>query len=86
MGIIHPGLYLKETYMTGTGLTASKLARDLDVSVSTVNRLVTGKSNLSYEMIIKLAEYLDTTETLWLNLKGRYELNEARNEINNNTA
>ena len=53
---IHPGEVLEEEFMKPLGLSQSKLARELGVSVRAINEIVNKKRRITPEMAIRLAE------------------------------
>jgi addiction module HigA family antidote len=75
---LHPGHYLKQGYMEPLGITVTELAKRLGVSVASVSRLVSAKSELSYEMAIRLSKVFDRTPEGWMNIQMLYGLNEAK--------
>ncbi|ANS41439.1 MULTISPECIES: HigA family addiction module antitoxin [Serratia] len=76
----HPGELLKETMET-LQLSARGLARALDVAPSTVQRLITGKSDISPEMAIRLSIVIGSSEHVWMGMQDAYDLWHARQSI-----
>ncbi|MDX3775415.1 HigA family addiction module antitoxin [Chromatiaceae bacterium AAb-1] len=76
----HPGELVKET-MEALGLSARKLAQALDVSPSTVQRLITTQSDISPEMAIRLALVLGSSEQVWMGMQDSYDLWHARQKL-----
>ncbi len=76
----HPGEVLAET-MEELNLGVRELARRLSASSSTVQRVVTAKSNISPEMAIRLSSVVGSSPRLWLNLQGSYDLWHARQKM-----
>jgi antitoxin HigA-1 len=74
---IHPGETLKELFMDPLGLTQHKLAEALGISVSTINRILNGKSRITADTAMRLGRYFRTTPQLWLNAQARYDLEVA---------
>lgn len=74
---MHPGEFLKEAYMDPSEMTVTELADKLGVSKATVSRLVTGKSELSYEMAIRLSKVFKRTADGWMALQTAYGLKQA---------
>ncbi|MDT3251821.1 HigA family addiction module antitoxin [Serratia sp. root2] len=76
----HPGELIKETMET-LQLSARGLARALDVAPSTVQRLITGKSDISPEMAIRLSIVIGSSEHVWMGMQNAYDLWHARQSI-----
>lgn len=78
---MHPGRLLKDAYMEPLEMSVTELAKNLNVSVSSVSRLVTEKSDLSYEMAIRLSKVFKRTPEGWMNLQVAYGLSKAQKNI-----
>ncbi|MGO2514489.1 HigA family addiction module antitoxin [Marinomonas polaris] len=78
---MHPGEFLKEAYLEPTGMTVTELASKLGVSKATVSRLVTCKSELSYEMAIRLSKVFERTPDGWMALQIAYGLKQAEKKL-----
>ncbi len=76
----HPGELIKETMET-LNLSARGLAKALDVAPSTVQRLITGKSDISPEMAIRLSIVIGSSERVWMGMQDAYNLWHARQSI-----
>ncbi|AHY05959.1 HigA family addiction module antitoxin [Serratia plymuthica] len=76
----HPGELIKETMET-LQLSARGLARALDVAPSTVQRLISGKSDISPEMAIRLSIVIGSSEHVWMGMQDAYDLWHARQSI-----
>ncbi|CAI0709504.1 Uncharacterized HTH-type transcriptional regulator YddM [Serratia quinivorans] len=76
----HPGELIKETMET-LNLSARGLAKALDVAPSTVQRLITGKSDISPEMAIRLSIVIGSSERVWMGMQDAYDLWHARQSI-----
>lgn len=78
----HPGEILKELYLLPLKLTVTEVASGLNVTRKTLSALLNGRSGVSTEMALKLAESFDTTPEHWLNLQQTYMLSKAKKEKN----
>lgn len=74
---IHPGEQLREEFMKPLGLSAYRLAKDIDVPVSRVQAIIDEKRGLSGDTALRLARYFGSTPEFWLNLQRDYELEMA---------
>ncbi len=82
---IHPGEFLKDAYMEPLEIGVTELAEKMDVSTSSVSRLVSGKSELSYEMAVRLGKVFKRTPEGWMNLQVAYGLSFAKEKLENLT-
>lgn len=78
---MHPGVFLKDAYMEPLEMGVTELADKLGVSASSVSRLVSGKSELSYEMAIRLSQVFKRTPEGWMNLQVAYGLFAAKSKL-----
>ena len=70
----HPGEFIQATYMEPYGLSGRYLAQRLDVSPSTLNRILKQQSGVSPEMALRLAKALGRTPQSWLAMQDAYNL------------
>jgi len=78
---VHPGDILGREFMEPFQLSSYKLARELGVSVPTVNEIVRRRRAVTAEMALRLARYFGTTAQLWQNLQSQYDLEVASQKI-----
>ncbi len=72
--------------MAPLGLSSEKLAKDLGVSVPTVNLIVRRHRAVTAEMALRLSRYFGTTVRSWQNLQNQYDLEVARRKIGKTVA
>jgi addiction module HigA family antidote len=68
---VHPGDILRHNFIEPLGLSAHELAKDLGVTVLTVNEIVRRRRAVTGEMALRLSRYFGTTEQLWQNLQSQ---------------
>jgi addiction module HigA family antidote len=84
---LHPGEMLKEDFIepmieNDTGLTITKMAKDLGIGRNTLSNLINGHSGISPEMALRLEKAFPNTDAeFWLNLQKIYDLWHARQRI-----
>jgi len=78
---IHPGEILREEYLKSLNLSGTALAKELHVSVPTVNDIVRGRRAITADMAVRLAKFFRTTEQFWLNLQDAYEVSRAKERL-----
>jgi addiction module HigA family antidote len=77
---MHPGTALKELYMEPSNIGVVELSKMIGVSQSTVSRLVSGKSDLSCSMAIRLSKVFKRTPEGWLNMQIAFTLSQLKNK------
>ena len=78
---IHPGEILREEYLRHLNLSATALAKELHVSVPTVNDIVRERRAVTADMAVRLARFFGTTEQFWLNLQDAYAVSLATERL-----
>ncbi|MEY3137228.1 MAG: hypothetical protein RL580_960 [Pseudomonadota bacterium] len=77
----HPGEFIDSVYLKPHGIAGRELALKLDVSPSTLNRILTGKSGVSPEMSLRLAKCLGRSPESWLTMQMNYDLWVAKRQV-----
>ena len=75
---IHPGEILREDYLSPLGMSASALARELDVPTNRVTSILNGDRGVTADTALQLGRYFDTTPEFWINLQSNHDLSKAR--------
>lgn len=78
---VHPGEILREDYLVPLGLSATALARALNVPSQRVNDIVRERRGVTADTAMRLARYFGGDARSWLNLQSAYDLRVA--EIRN---
>jgi antitoxin HigA-1 len=78
----HPGEFIREVYLEPFGLSARHVAAKLKVSPSTFNRVLTGESNVTPEMALRLSKTLGRSPESWLTMQYNYDLWQAKQRVN----
>ena len=74
----HPGEFIRQVYLEPHELSVRSLAESLDVSASTITRIVNGQSGLSPEMALRLSKAIGRTPESWLAMQHNYDLWRAK--------
>ena len=78
----YPGEFIREIYLKPFGVSSRQLASSLEVSPSTLSRLLKGTNGVSPEMSLRLSKVLGRTPESWLAMQDMYDLWIARNTVN----
>ena len=70
---LHPGLLVKDALIDNTGLTVTEAARHLDITRTTLSRLLNGRASISPEMALRLAAFFGNSVEFWINLQAQYD-------------
>jgi addiction module HigA family antidote len=74
----HPGEFIRETYIEAFDISIRSLAKSLDVSPSTLARIVSVRSAVSPEMALRLSKALGRSPESWLAMQHNYDLWQAK--------
>lgn len=75
---VHPGEILKEEFMEPMGVSANRLARDIDVPTNRITEIIAGRRAISADTAIRLGLYFNIEPEFWLNLQSNYDLRVAQ--------
>ena len=64
----HPGEFIADVYMQPFGYSCRFVAKQLDVSASTLNRILKGQRAITPEMSLRLSKALGRSPESWLAL------------------
>ena len=78
---LHPGQFIKETYLDPYDISIRNLAESLGVSASTLTRVVNGQSGVSPEMALRLSKAVGRSPESWLAMQHNYDLWQARQSL-----
>jgi antitoxin HigA-1 len=70
----HPGGILKRHYLEPLSIGITQAADALGVSRKTLSKIVNEHGAITPDMALRLAQALQTTPELWLNLQRTYDL------------
>lgn len=70
----HPGEFIRQTYIEPFEISVRSLAESLDVSPSTLARIVSMRSAVSPEMALRLSKALGRSPESWLAMQHNYDL------------
>ena len=71
---IHPGEILLEEFLKPLEISQYRLAKDTNVPPRRINEIVHEKRGISADTALRLARYFGTSESFWMNLQSRYDL------------
>jgi addiction module HigA family antidote len=78
---IHPGEFIKRTYLEPYDLGINKVAKKLGVNPSTFGRLIKGQSNVVPAMALRLSKVIGRSPESWLLMQDNYDLQKEQASI-----
>ena len=82
LAAVHPGIILASEWLAPLGISAYRLAKDINVPANRVTEIINGKRSISAETALRLACYFDTDAQSWVNLQAAYDIAVARRKWN----
>jgi addiction module HigA family antidote len=79
--LVHPGAILWHEFMKPLALSSYKVAKELGVSIPTVNDMVRERRAVTAAMALRLSRYFGTKPNLWQNLQAEFDLERARRKV-----
>lgn len=77
---IHPGEHLKEE-LVELGLSASELARQLQVPPNRVTEILNGTRSVTADTALRLGHWFGTSADFWMKLQMLYDLRVAEQAL-----
>ena len=68
--LITVGDILKEEYLDPMGISAYRLAREINVSAALVSQIIHGSTAISADVAWRLGQFFDTSAQYWLNMQA----------------
>lgn len=78
---IHPGEILYEDFMKPLGISARRLAADIDVSPSRVSEWVHGQRPITADSALRLGLFFGMDPRFWMNLQAEYDMRVATRNL-----
>jgi len=75
---MHPGEFISEMFMMDRDYTTTELAKQLEVSIPAVSRLLNRKSDVSPEMAVRLEKVFKRSAESWMAMQAAYSIEKIR--------
>jgi addiction module HigA family antidote len=75
---LHPGSIIRRRFLEPLNLSLTDVAKAMNVSVSSISRIVNEKAEITSEMALRLSFVLGIDSATWLNMQTAYNLQEAK--------
>ena len=74
----HPGIILKEEFLSELGMSQNKLAENIGVPGNRIHAIVNGTRSITADTDLRLSLFFGLSEGYWLRLQNTYDLMEAK--------
>lgn len=83
---IHPGEILREEFLDPLGMSAYRLAKGTGMTESAVGDILHGRRSITAATALRLSRFLGCSPEFWLNLQASYDLDAAREQLDDRLA
>lgn len=73
--------FLKEEFMDPLGISAYRLAKDIDVPVSRIQDILHGRRKITVDTSLRLGKYFGVSERYFLNLQNDIDIRNEKEAI-----
>jgi len=84
--LAHPGEILNDEFLKPLGITVNALALALRVPSNRLYAIVEGERGISADTALRLSRYFGTTPEFWINLQTRFDLENAKAQLEDQIA
>nr|VFK65541.1 MAG: addiction module antidote protein, HigA family [Candidatus Kentron sp. UNK]VFK71515.1 MAG: addiction module antidote protein, HigA family [Candidatus Kentron sp. UNK] len=77
----HPGEFIVAVYLEPNGISGREFAQKLDISVSTISRVLNGSGRITPEMALRLSKVIGRSPESWLAMQDARDLWVAERQI-----
>jgi addiction module HigA family antidote len=71
---ILPGEILEEDFLKPLGITAYKLAKEMNISATRISEIIKGKRKITIDTALRLSKYFGNSVEFWLGIQNEYEI------------
>lgn len=75
---IHPGEILREEFLNPFGISAYKLAKDVNIPQTRISEILKGNRRITADTALRLSKYFGNSAKFWLGLQDDYDLEEEK--------
>jgi len=78
---IHPGEILLEEFLSPMGISARRLAADIDVPPSRISEIVHGTRPITADTAVRLGAFFKMNPRFWMNLQTEFDMRVVSREL-----
>ncbi|MCC6287345.1 MAG: HigA family addiction module antidote protein [Chitinophagaceae bacterium] len=73
---IHPGEILSEEFLLPLGISAYKLAKDIEIPQTRISEIIKGNRRITADTALRLSKYFGNSAKFWLGLQDDFDIEE----------
>ena len=78
---VHPGEILKTEFLDPLGISAYRLAKDINVPTNRITEIINRHRNISVETALLLAKYFNLSDSFWIRVQAKYDEDITKEKI-----
>ncbi len=75
------GEILKEEFLDPLNISQYRLANEIKVSKTLINKIIKGKTSITPDIALRLSMFFGTTAEFWLNIQNFCDLEKAEEDL-----
>lgn len=75
---IHSGEILKEEFLDAMGISAYRLAKEINVPETRISEIIHRRRSITADTAIRFSKFFGTTAEFWFNLQNLYDLEKEK--------
>lgn len=75
---IHPGEILQEEFLIPFGISAYKLAKDVNIPQTRISEILKGTRRITANTALRFSKYFGNSAKFWLGLQNDFDLEEEK--------
>jgi addiction module HigA family antidote len=75
------GEILREEFLEPLGITAYRLAKEINVSTTTILEILNGNRKITVDTALRLSRFFGNSDRFWLNLQNDIDLRRKREKL-----
>ncbi|MDR0707661.1 MAG: HigA family addiction module antidote protein [Treponema sp.] len=80
---ILPGEILEEEFLKPFGITAYKLAKEINISATRISEIIRGKRRITIDTALRLSKYFGNSVEFWIGIQNEYEIRQEKEILEN---
>ena len=73
---IHPGEVLSEEFLQPLGISAYKLAKDIEIPQTRISEIIKNNRRITADTALRLSKYFGNSAKFWLGLQDDFDIEE----------
>jgi addiction module HigA family antidote len=73
-----PGEILEEEFLNPLGISAYKLAKDINISATRISEIIKGKRRITIDTALRFSKYFGNSVEFWVGIQNDYEIRRER--------